>query len=143
MTETTHTISPLRQRMLDDMRLRKFAPKTQTGYICAVKHLAGYLGRSPDSATVEELRRFQLYLVDHGTSPITLNATIAGLKFFFEVTLDRPDAMARMSTVRVQRKLPVILLDTDLAENQPEDRQITDELYGRDDEYRLKQEAVL
>jgi site-specific recombinase XerD len=74
-----------------------------------VKRLAGYLGRSPDSATVEDLRRFQLYLVDHGTSPITLNATIAGLKFFFEVTLDRPDAMARMSTVRVPRKLPVIL----------------------------------
>jgi site-specific recombinase XerD len=109
MTETTHTISPLRQRMLDDIRSRKFAPKTQTGYIRAVKRLAGYLGRSPDSATVEDLRRFQLYLVDHGTSPITLNATIAGLKFFFEVTLDRPDAMARMSTVRVPRKLPVIL----------------------------------
>ena len=109
MTETTHSISPLRQRMIDDMRLRKFAPKTQTGYIRAVKRLAGYLGRSPDSATVEDLRRFQLYLVDHGTSPITLNATLAGLKFFFEVTLDRPDAMARMSTVRVPRKLPVIL----------------------------------
>jgi len=94
MTQTTQTISPLRQRMIEDMRSRKFAPKTQTGYIRAVKRLAGYLGRSPDSATVEDLRRFQLYLVDHGTSPITLNATIAGLKFFFEVTLDRPEATA-------------------------------------------------
>ncbi|MGB5202364.1 MAG: site-specific integrase [Sedimenticolaceae bacterium] len=109
MTQIPQTMSPLRQRMIDDMRLRKFAPKTQTGYIRTVKRLAGYLGRSPDSATVEDLRRFQLYLVDHGTSPITLNATIAGLKFFFEVTLDRPEAMARMSTVRVPRKLPVIL----------------------------------
>ena len=109
MTQTTHTISPLRQRMLDDMRMRKLAPKTQTGYVRAVKRLASYLGRSPDSATVEDLRRFQLYLVDHGTSPITLNATISGLKFFFDVTLDRPEAMARMSTVRVPRKLPVIL----------------------------------
>jgi site-specific recombinase XerD len=95
--------------MLDDMRLRKLSPKTQTGYIRAVKRLAGFLGRSPDSATVEDLRRFQLYLVDHGTSPVTLNATITGLKFFFDVTLARPEAMARMSTVRVPRKLPVIL----------------------------------
>ena len=109
MTQTPQTISPLRQRMSDDMRSRKFAPKIQTLNIRAMNRLAGYLGRLPDSATVEDLRRFQLYLVDHGTSPITLNATIAGLKFFFEVTLDRPDAMARMSTVRVPRKLPVIL----------------------------------
>ena len=95
--------------MIDDMRLRKLAPKTQTGYIRAVKRLTSYLGRSPGTATVEDLRHFQLYLVDDGTSPITLNATITGLKFFFDVTLDRPEAMARMSTVRVPRKLPVIL----------------------------------
>lgn len=115
MTETTHTISPLRQRMLDDMRLRRLSPKTQTGYVRAVKRLAGFLGRSPDSATVEDLRRFQLYLVDHGTSPITLNATLTGLKFFFEITLERPEAMARVSTVRVPRKLPVILSPDEVA----------------------------
>ena len=109
MTQSTQSISPLRQRMLDDMRLRKLSAKTQAGYIRAVKRLAGYLGRSPDSATDEDLRRFQLHLVDHGTSPITLNATITGLKFFFEVTLDRPAAMAKMQPVRVPRKLPVIL----------------------------------
>ena len=115
MTQTTHTISPLRQRMLDDMRLRKLSPKTQTGYLRAVKRLAGFLGRSPDTATVEDLRRFQLYLVDHGTSPITLNATLTGLKFFFEITLERPEAMARVSTVRVPRKLPVILSRDEVA----------------------------
>lgn len=115
MTETTHTISPLRQRMLDDMRLRRLSPKTQTGYVRAVKRLAGFLGRSPDSATVEDLRRFQLYLVDHGTSPITLNATLTGLKFFFEITLERPEAMARVTTVRVPRKLPVILSPDEVA----------------------------
>ena len=49
----------------------------------------GFLGRSPDTATVEDLRRFQLHLVDHGTSPVSLNATITGLKFFFEITLGR------------------------------------------------------
>ena len=115
MTQTTHTISPLRQRMLDDMRLRKLSPKTQTGYLRAVKRLAGFLGRSPDTATVEDLRRFQLYLVDHGTSPITLNATLTGLKFFFQITLERPEAMARVSTVRVPRKLPVILSRDEVA----------------------------
>jgi site-specific recombinase XerD len=115
MTETTHTISPLRQRMLDDMRLRKLSPKTQTGYLRAVKRLAGFLGRSPDTATVEDLRRFQLYLVDHGTSPVTLNATITGLKFFFDVTLDRAEAMAKMQPLRVPRKLPVILSRDEVA----------------------------
>ena len=70
MTQSIQTISPLRQRMIDDMRLRKLSPKTQTGYVRAVKRLAGFLGRSPDTATVEDLRRFQLYLVDHGTSPV-------------------------------------------------------------------------
>jgi site-specific recombinase XerD len=109
MTQSTQTISPLRQRMLDDMRLRKLSPKTQTGYIRAVKRLAGFLGRSPDTATVEDLRRFQLHLVDHGISPVSLNATITGLKFFFEVTADRAEAIAKMHPVRVPRTLPVVL----------------------------------
>ena len=65
-----------------------------------MRQLAAFLGRSPDTATVEDLRRFQLHLVDHGTSPITLNATITGLKFFFEVTLDRGELMAKMQPVR-------------------------------------------
>ena len=109
MSENTQRISPLRRRMLDDMRMRKLSPKTQTGYIRAVKRLAGFLGRSPDTATIEDLRRFQLHLVDHGISPITLNATITGLKFFFEVTLDRGALMAKMQPVRVPRRLPVVL----------------------------------
>ena len=97
MTQSMQTISPLRQRMIDDMRLRKLSPKTKNGYIRAVKRLAGFLGRSPDSATAEDLRHFQLHLVDHGISPVSLNATITGLRFFFEVTLERADLMARMS----------------------------------------------
>jgi integrase/recombinase XerD len=95
--------------MLEDMRMRKLAPKTQTGYVRAVKRLAGFLGRSPDMATVEDLRQFQLYLIDHGTSPITLNATLTGLKLFFEATLDRAEVMAKVRSARVARKLPVVL----------------------------------
>ena len=101
--------SSLRQRMVEDMRMRKLAPKTQAAYIRAVRKFAKYLGRSPDTATDEDLRRFQLHLVDQGASPITLNATIVGLNFLFEVSLGRPELMAKMQSVRVPHRLPVIL----------------------------------
>src|SRR5215813_6379274 len=87
MDSSSQRISPLRQRMIDDMRMRKLEHKTQEGYIRAVCKLAAFLRRSPDTATVEDLRRFQLHLVDQGTSPMTLNATLTGLKFFFDVTI--------------------------------------------------------
>ena len=109
MTESTQSISPLRQRMIDDMRMRKLAPKTQNGYVRAVREFARFLGRSPDSASGEDLRRYQLHLVDQGVSAITINATLTSLKFFFETTLKRAELMARMSTVRVERKLPVVI----------------------------------
>jgi integrase/recombinase XerD len=109
MTSTTPAISPLRQRMLDDMRMRCLAPKTQTHYLRAVRRFAAFLGRSPDTADVEDLRRYQLHLVDHGVSPVSLNAAITGLKFFFDVTLDRPELMAKMKPIRVPRTLPVVL----------------------------------
>ena len=109
MVPSTQAVTPLRQRMIDDMRMRKLCEQTQAGYIRAVRQLAVFLERSPDTATVEDLRRFQLHLVDHGTSPITLNATITGLKFFFDVTLDRGELMAKMQPVRIPRTLPVVL----------------------------------
>ena len=114
-TSTTQGISPLRQRMIDDMRMRKLSPKTQSGYIRAVRQFAGFLGRSPDTATVEDLRRYQLHLVDHGISPVSLNAAITGLKFFFDITLDRGELMARMQPVRVPRTLPVVLSREEVA----------------------------
>ena len=78
------------------MRMRKLCDKTQTIYLRAVRQFAKYLGCSPDTATVEDLRNYQLYLVDHDTSPISPNAAITGLKFLSEVTLDRPELMAKM-----------------------------------------------
>lgn len=101
--------SPLRQRMIDDMCLRKLQPQTQLGYIRAVKKLTQFLGRSPDTASPEDLRTFQKHLVDTGVSSSTINATIRGLRFFFEVTLDRPQALKRMAPVRVPEKLPLVL----------------------------------
>lgn len=109
------TVSPLRQRMLEDMRMRRLAPKTQTAYIRAVRRFTAYLGRPPDTATVEDLRNFQLHLVDQGTSPTTLNASITGLKFFCEITLDRVELTAKMQPVHVPRTLPVVLSREEVA----------------------------
>lgn len=109
MTQNTQVGSPLRQRMVDDMMMRKLSPHTQSGYIRAVKKLTLYLGHSPASASAEELRRFQLHLVDKGISSITLNSTITALRFFFQTTVGRNDVMTKMSTVPVPRKLPVVL----------------------------------
>jgi site-specific recombinase XerD len=109
MTSSDPRVSPMRRHMLEDLRMRKFAPRTQAAYLRAVRQFARYLGRSPDTATVENLRDYQLHLVDHGVSPISLNAAISGLKFFFEVTLGKPELMARMQPVRVPRTLPVVL----------------------------------
>ena len=108
-------ISPLRQRMLDDMKMRQLAAGTQAAYVRAVKRLAQYLGRSPDTATDEDLRRFQLHLVESDISSGTLNATITGLRFLFEVTLGSPERMAKMSTVREPIRLPVVLSVEDVA----------------------------
>lgn len=115
MTSSTHTISPLRQRMIDDMRMRKLSPKTQASYIRVVKRFAGFLGRSPDTASVEDLRSYQLYLVDHGISPISLNATLTGLKFLFATTLDHPELLTKMHVVHVPHKLPVVLSREEVA----------------------------
>ena len=115
MTQNKHSISPLRQRMHDDMRLRKLSEKTQTAYIRAVKNFTRFLARSPDTAGSEDLRRYQLHMVSTGVSRTTINATITGLRFFFEITLERPDAMKRMSTVHVERKLPVVLSGEEVA----------------------------
>lgn len=109
MTATTPAISPLRQRMLDDMRMRKFGEKTQLDYVRAVRNFTKYLKGSPDTASVEDLRNYQLHLVDHGISPASLNSAISGLKFFFNVTLDRGDLVAKLQPVHLPRKLPVIL----------------------------------
>jgi integrase/recombinase XerD len=109
MSESNQAVSPLRQRMIDDMRMRKLAPKTQSHYLRAVREFARFLRQSPDVATVDDLRRYQLYLVDQGTLPGTLNAAITGLKFFFDITLDRGEVMGKMQPVYLPRKLPIIL----------------------------------
>ena len=115
MANSNNPISPLRQRFIDDMTLRKLAPNTQSGYIRAVKKLALFLGRSPHTATPEDLRRFQLQMVNDGVAAGNLNGTITALSFFFNITLDRVGSLRLMSPVRVPRKLPIILSPMEVA----------------------------
>ena len=95
--------------------MRKFSPKTQDAYIRAVQRFTAFLGRSPDTASDEDLRRYQLHLVVQGISPISLNATITGLKFFFEFTVGDLERIAKMTPVQVPHKLPVILSREEVA----------------------------
>jgi integrase len=108
-------MSPLRQRMIEDMNLRQFAANTQEAYIRAVGKLAVFLDRSPASATPEDLRRFQLHLSSEHFLPATLNLTAAALRFFFTVTLDRPDLARRLTLVREPYKPPVVLSPEEVA----------------------------
>jgi site-specific recombinase XerD len=109
MTQLIDTISPLRQRMIDDMNMRKLSPKTQIGYIRAVAKLSKYLKHSPAHATSEELRQFQIALAEQGASNITINATLSGLQFLYCKTLNRPDVVNKLSSVPTPRKLPQVL----------------------------------
>ncbi|MFT5132692.1 MAG: integrase/recombinase XerD [Gammaproteobacteria bacterium] len=101
--------------MIEDMQIRKLAPRTQTSYICAVKKLADHLGHSPHTATAEDLRQLQLHLTGTGTSRITINTTITALRFFFEVTVGDKDVVGKIKTVPVPRKLPVVLSREEVA----------------------------
>ena len=109
MTDRDETISPLRRRMTEDMTVRGFTAGTQQGYLRAVRDFTAFLGRSPDRAGTEDLRRYQLAMRGRGASATTMNAAVSALRFFFTVTLGRNDAQAGMTTVREPRRLPVIL----------------------------------
>jgi site-specific recombinase XerD len=115
MSDRDKSISPLRRRMIEDMTVRGFTPKTQTGYIRAVRDFTAFFGRSPDQATAEDLRRFQLHMRSAGASPTTMNAAVSALRFLFGVSLGRSDAEVGMTTVREPRRLPVILSPAEVA----------------------------
>jgi site-specific recombinase XerD len=112
---TDSNISPLRRRMIDDMKIRGFASKTQKGYIRAVRDFAAFFGRAPDQACAEDLRRYQLHMRSAGVSATSMNAAVSGLRFFFGVTLGRDDAAIGMTGVREPHKLPVVLSSEEVA----------------------------
>jgi site-specific recombinase XerD len=102
-------ISPLRQRLIDDMTMRQFSRETQRNYIRDVGRLATFLERRPDTATAEDLRRFQVEQLDAGVPVPTMNGIVSALRFFFTHTVDRPDLARKLVKVTYPRKLPVVL----------------------------------
>jgi integrase len=108
-------ISPLRQRMIDDMTARRYGEKVQKAYVRHVRTFAAFLGQSPDTATSDDLRRFQLHMAQQQISPGSINAAIAALRFFFTVTLERPDLVRPLTTVNKPRKAPVVLSQEEVA----------------------------
>jgi site-specific recombinase XerD len=108
-------ISPLRQRMIDDMTARRFKEKVQKDYVRHVRTFTAFLGRSPDAATSEDLRRFQLHLAQQPIGVPTINSAIAALRFFFTVTIERPDLIRPLRTVSEPRRAPVVLSQEEVA----------------------------
>jgi site-specific recombinase XerD len=128
-------ISPLRARMLDDMRVHNFALATQRGYIRAVKLLAAFLGRSPDTVTAEEVRAFQRHLAANGFTPGTQNMTVSGLRFFFRFTVDKPEATRHLVYIHEPQKLPRVLSSQEVcrlleAASEPKDKAMLSVAYG-------------
>src|ERR1700760_4256075 len=112
---TDEAMSPLRRRMIEDMTIRKFAPKTQHDYVQRVKDFAAFLGRSPDLASFEDVRRYQLDLASRGVGVPTINQTVSTLRFFFKVTLRRHDIVEHTHFIHEPRKLPVVLSPEEVA----------------------------
>ena len=112
---TDEAMSPLRRRMIEDMTIRKFAPKTQHDYLQRVKNFAAFLGRSPDTASFEDVRRYQLRLTTSGVGVPTVNQTVSTLRFFFRVTLKRHDILEHTHFIHEPRKLPVVLSPEEVA----------------------------
>ena len=107
MTETA--ISPLRRRMIDDMKIRGLGQKTQEDYIRAVRNFTRFFGAGPDRAGFEDLRRYQLHMRNEGAGVATINSTVSALRFLFKVTLRRAEDVDQLRCIRGPRKLPVVL----------------------------------
>jgi integrase/recombinase XerD len=108
-------VSALRARMIEDMTVRGFNEQTRSNYIRDVRAFAAFIGRSPDTATAEDLRRFQLHQTQSGVQPPSINSAVSALRFFFTVTLDRADLARRLTVVRQPRRLPTVLSTEEIA----------------------------
>ena len=102
-------ISPLRQRLIDDMTMHRFSRETQRNYLRDIERFATWLGRSPHTATAEEVRRFQIEQQEAGVPTPTMNMIVSALRFLFTQTLDRPDLARKLVRTRHERKIPAVL----------------------------------
>jgi integrase/recombinase XerD len=108
-------VSALRSRMIEDMTVRGFGAKTRHDYVRHVRTFAAFIGRSPATATAEEVRRFQLHQTETGVGAPSINSAVSALRFLFAVTLERPDLARRLTVVRQPRKLPLVLSAQEVA----------------------------
>jgi integrase/recombinase XerD len=113
-TSSVEAVSPLRRRMIEDMSVRKFGEKTQQDYIRHVEQFAKFLGRSPESASAEDLRRYQVYQTKIGVQPPTVNSSAVALRFLFTVTLGRANLASQLTRVHYPRRLPRVLSREDV-----------------------------
>ncbi len=102
-------ISPLRRRMVEDMTVRNLSPATQRSYLYAVAKFSRFFGKSPERLELEDVRTYQVHLASQGIAWATLNQTVAALRFFYGVTLGRPEIPERIAYAREPRRLPVVL----------------------------------
>jgi len=105
----TKPISPLRQRMLDDMTFRNMSPNTQKIYSYAVANFSAFHGRSPDKLGVEDVRAYRLHLIGRGLKATSINPIIGALRFFYGTTLGRKEMIEEMPFARKADTLPAIL----------------------------------
>src|SRR5437763_7149899 len=106
---STGAITPLRHRMIEDMNARKLCAGTQRGHIHSCKRFAVFLNRSPDTATTEDIRRFQLHLAEAGVSICNRNRIMTGLRLLFRVTLRRLDLAAEIYHIREPQKIAQVV----------------------------------
>lgn len=106
---STDTVSPLRQRMIEDMNSRKLGAHTQRSHIYSCQRFAAFLKRSPDTATLEDIRLFQLHLAETGMSICNRNRIMTGVRFLFRVTLRRLDLAAEIYHLREPQKIPLVM----------------------------------
>src|ERR1700730_2130495 len=128
-------ISPLRRRMIEDMTVRNFVEKTRNDYIRHVRTFTAFLGRAPDTAAPEDLRLFQLHQRQTGVGAPSINGSVAALRFFFTVTLNRPEMVRHLTFVREPRRIPVVLSLEEIARlleaaPGPEDKAALSAAYG-------------
>ena len=106
---STDAVTPLRHRMIEDMNARKLCAGTQRGHIRSCKRFAAFLNRSPDTATTEDIRRFQLHLAEAGVSICNRNRIMTGLRFLFRVTLRQLDLAGEVYHIREPQKIPLVM----------------------------------
>src|SRR5215475_5055845 len=111
----TAAISPLRQRMIDDMTVRRFSRETQRNYVRDVGRFATFLGRSSDTATPDDVRQFQIEQREAGVPTPTMNSIVSALRFFFTQTIDRPDLSRKLVRAAHPRNLPLVLSRDEVA----------------------------